>query len=117
MLNKPDGYISATFDPEKCAKLQDSIFDEIKKVDKKIEKNQKIESFNTYLFIGPHPDDIEIGAGATVSKLIKLKKKVVFLICTDGRFGRENLKEDLSEEQLIERRNNKKCFLFRRNWC
>ena len=35
-------------------------------------KNQKIESFNTYLFIGPHPDDIEIGAGATVSKLIKL---------------------------------------------
>ena len=81
-------------------------------------KNQKIESFNTYLFIGPHPDDIEIGAGATVSKLIKLKKKVVFLICTDGRFGRENLKEDLSEgnlrfeklnedlseEQLIERR-------------
>ena len=67
-------------------------------------KNQKIESFNTYLFIGPHPDDIEIGAGATVSKLIKLKKKVVFLICTDGRFGRDNLKEDLSEEQLIERR-------------
>ena len=67
-------------------------------------KNQKIESFNTYLFVGPHPDDIEIGAGATVSKLIKLKKKVVFLICTDGRFGRENLKEDLSEEQLIERR-------------
>ena len=61
-------------------------------------KNQKIESFNTYLFVGPHPDDIEIGAGATVSKLIKLKKKVVFLICTDGRFGRENLKEDLSEE-------------------
>ena len=67
-------------------------------------KNQKIESFNTYLFIGPHPDDIEIGAGATVSKLIKLKKKVVFLICTDGRYGRENLKEDLSEQQLIEKR-------------
>lgn len=33
---KDDGifYISATFDPEKCAKLQDSIFDEIKNVQK-----------------------------------------------------------------------------------
>ena len=36
-------------------------------------KNPKIESYNNYLFIGPHPDDIEIGAGATVSKLKKLK--------------------------------------------
>ncbi len=67
-------------------------------------KNEKIESFNTYLFVGPHPDDIEIGAGATVSKLVKLKKKVIFLICTDGRFGRDNLTEELSTEQLIERR-------------
>ncbi|MBQ9863559.1 MAG: PIG-L family deacetylase, partial [Lachnospiraceae bacterium] len=47
----------------------------------------KIESFENYLFIGPHPDDIEIGAGATVSKLVKLGKKVSFLICLDGRFG------------------------------
>ena len=63
-------------------------------------KNQKIESFQNYLFIGPHPDDIEIGAGATVSKLKKLNKKVTFLICLDGRFGKENLKEDISSEEL-----------------
>lgn len=69
-------------------------------------KNEKIESFDSYLFIGPHPDDIEIGAGATVSKLIKLGKKVTFLICTDGRYGKENLKEDVSCEQLIEIRRN-----------
>lgn len=25
----------------------------------------ELDSFNRYLFIGPHPDDIEIGAGAT----------------------------------------------------
>ena len=25
----------------------------------------KLEAYRRYLFIGPHPDDIEIGAGAT----------------------------------------------------
>lgn len=63
-------------------------------------KNQKIESFNTFLFVGPHPDDIEIGAGATISKLVKMGKKVSFLICTDGRYGKENIKEDISDLEL-----------------
>ena len=27
----------------------------------------KIESFDRFLFLGPHPDDIEIGAGATAA--------------------------------------------------
>lgn len=69
-------------------------------------KNPKIESFSNYLFIGPHPDDIEIGAGATVSKLKKLKKRVTFLICLDGRFGKENLKEDISCAELSEIRKS-----------
>ncbi len=47
----------------------------------------KIERFERYLFIGPHPDDIEIGAGATAAKLASLGKQVCFLICTDGRYG------------------------------
>lgn len=50
-------------------------------------KTPKIEEFERFLFVGPHPDDIEIGAGATVSKLAKAGKKITFLICTDGRFG------------------------------
>ena len=49
-----------------------------------------LEAFERYLFVGPHPDDIEIGAGATVSRLVSLGKKVAFLICTDGRYGDEN---------------------------
>ena len=49
-----------------------------------------LEGFDHYLFVGPHPDDIEIGAGATVSRLISLGKQVTFLICTDGRYGDEN---------------------------
>ena len=31
----------------------------------------RIETFSKYLFIGPHPDDIEIGCGATAAKLAK----------------------------------------------
>ena len=49
-----------------------------------------LEHFERYLFVGPHPDDIEIGAGATVSRLASLGKKISFLICTDGRYGDEN---------------------------
>lgn len=71
-------------------------------------RNPKIDSFSTYLFIGPHPDDIEIGAGATVSRLTALGKKVVFLICTDGRYGTENLSSPLSTDALIEVRK-KEC--------
>ncbi|MBQ7868152.1 MAG: PIG-L family deacetylase [Clostridia bacterium] len=51
----------------------------------------KIESFDRFLFIGPHPDDIEIGAGATAAKLAAAGKKVCFLICTDGRYGEGNV--------------------------
>ena len=47
----------------------------------------KIESFTRYLFIGPHPDDIEIGCGATVAKLAAMGKQISFLILTDGRYG------------------------------
>lgn len=50
----------------------------------------KLERFERYLFIGPHPDDIEIGAGATAAKLAAAGKRVMFLICTDGRYGDEN---------------------------
>lgn len=63
----------------------------------------KIEEFKTYLFIGPHADDIEIGAGATVAKLTSQGKKVIFLICTDGRYG-DALSKGLHGKQLAEKR-------------
>ncbi len=47
----------------------------------------KIEELSRFLFIGPHPDDIEIGAGATAAKLAAEGKQVTFLILTDGRYG------------------------------
>ena len=61
----------------------------------------KVEGFERYLFLGPHPDDIEIGAGATAAKLIAAGKQVCFLICTDGRYGLENAPAGTTPEELI----------------
>jgi len=60
----------------------------------------KIEGFRRYLFIGPHPDDIEIGAGATAAKLATAGKQVAFLICMDGRFGLDFAPPGTSPEAL-----------------
>ena len=48
-----------------------------------------VEKHNRFLFIGPHPDDIEIGAGATVCKIKRTnpKAQIKFLVCTDGGAG------------------------------
>ena len=64
----------------------------------------KIESFSSYLFVGPHPDDIEIGAGATIARLSEQKKKISFLICMDGRFGLELAPKGITPENLAELR-------------
>lgn len=61
----------------------------------------KVQSFERYLFVGPHPDDIEIGAGATVAALAAQGKNICFLICTDGRYGTVNIKDSVTEEELI----------------
>ena len=58
----------------------------------------KIEKYNNFLFIGPHPDDIEIGAGATVARLVAEGKKVSYLICTDGRYGNGHLRDKTYDE-------------------
>ena len=63
-----------------------------------------VEAFERYLFLGPHPDDIEIGAGATAAKLAAAGKQVCFLICTDGRYGLEYAPEGTTPEELIELR-------------
>ena len=64
----------------------------------------KVEAFDRYLFIGPHPDDIEVGAGATAAKLTAAGKQVCFLVCTDGRYGLEHAPEGTAPEELVELR-------------
>ena len=67
---------------------------------KKAAPPPKIESFSRFLFLGPHPDDIEIGAGAAAAKLAASGKKVTFLICTDGRFGLDFMPAGTRPEDL-----------------
>ena len=62
----------------------------------------KPDGYSRCLFIGPHPDDIEIGAGATVAALTAAGKHVTFLICTDGRYGLEFAPDGTTPEALIE---------------
>lgn len=61
----------------------------------------KLEEYQRFLFIGPHPDDIEIGAGATAAKLRELGKDVCFVICADGRFGDEFVDVSVSADELV----------------
>ena len=70
---------------------------------KKVMKAPKIGSFDRFLFIGPHPDDIEIGAGATAAALVQAKKQVTFLIVTDGRYGTDNCRE-FEGDDLVRKR-------------
>ena len=60
----------------------------------------KLTEFERFLFIGPHPDDIEVGAGASAAALAAAGKKVAFLVCTDGRYGTENADLGLSSDEL-----------------
>ena len=62
----------------------------------------RVEDFERYLFLGPHPDDIEIGAGATAAKLAAAGKTVSFLICMDGRYGLDNAPAGTTPEKLVE---------------
>ena len=49
-----------------------------------------LSSFERYLFIGPHPDDIEVACAPTVRALTRAGKHVSFVILTDGRMGALN---------------------------
>ncbi len=50
----------------------------------------KIDKCKKVLFVGPHPDDIELGAGGLVNKLIRNNAEVYFLICLDGGCGSDD---------------------------
>ena len=47
----------------------------------------ELTKFERYLFIGPHPDDIEVSCAPTIRALTAAGKHVSFLVVTDGRMG------------------------------
>ena len=60
----------------------------------------KLTNFDRYLFVGPHPDDIEVACGGTVAVLTKLGKQVTFLIATNGCVG--SIDPSLTSQQIVE---------------
>lgn len=60
-----------------------------------------LEKFNKILCLAPHPDDIELGCGGTVSKLIELGKEVhycTFSLCEKSipeGYEKDNAKKEL----------------------
>jgi N,N'-diacetylchitobiose non-reducing end deacetylase len=61
-----------------------------------------IENYKRILCIQPHPDDNEVGAGATIAKLAENGCEIYFLTVTDGRLGTSDL--SFSVKDLIETR-------------
>lgn len=53
-------------------------------------KIKELSDFKNPLFIGPHPDDIELGCGGLVSKLKEKGATIHFLVVTDGAAGTDD---------------------------
>ena len=53
-----------------------------------------LKEFERYLFVGPHPDDIEIGAGGFVARLKRCQRPVCFVVVTDGSSGSQDTQTD-----------------------
>lgn len=69
----------------------------LKAILKKAVPIPKLTECNSFVFIGPHPDDIEVGCGATVSKLAQMGKRLCFIIATDGQYGSMDRNTDKKE--------------------
>ncbi len=64
----------------------------------------KLTNFDRFLFVGPHPDDIEVSCGGTVARLTSLGKTVTFAIVTDGSVG--SIDNSLSSDEIVKIRKN-----------
>lgn len=60
----------------------------------------KLEKLDSFLFVGPHPDDIEVACGGSVAKLAQAGKKITFLIVTNGCVG--SVDPNISSEKLVD---------------
>jgi LmbE family N-acetylglucosaminyl deacetylase len=63
-----------------------------------------LEDCRSLLCVQPHPDDNEVGAGASIAKLAAKGCKVTYLTVTNGRMG--TLDAAQKTEELVERRRN-----------
>jgi len=66
---------------------------------KRVAPLPKLTAYERYLFIGPHPDDIEVACAPTVLALTKVGKHVSFVVLTDGCMGTADL--NLAGAELV----------------
>ncbi|MBE3554951.1 MAG: PIG-L family deacetylase [Thermicanus sp.] len=81
-----------------------SLYGDSGMIQKQMEELQSLSlsSFKKVLFIQPHPDDNEVGAGATVAKLAAQGVEVHYATVTDGGLG--TLDPEITPSELISRR-------------
>ena len=77
---------------------------ELKEMLKTYASVPELSSFKNPLFVGPHPDDIEFGCGALISKMKNNGSNIHFLIVTDGAAG--TFDENMPPKKLKEIREN-----------
>lgn len=73
-----------------------------KSILKRVVPIPKLLEYHSYAFVGPHPDDIEVGCGATVAKLAKMGKRICFIIATNGQYGSNDI--NVNKSELVELR-------------
>ncbi len=56
------------------------------------------------LIITPHPDDAELGIAGTIARWARQKKKVVYVVCTDGSKGTRDRRIQTKELAAIRRK-------------
>lgn len=61
------------------------------------------------LVITPHPDDAEFGAAGSVAKMIKQGKEVVYVVCTTGGKGTEDINTKPQELASTREKEQKKA--------
>ena len=54
--------------------------------------------YTDVLVISPHPDDAEFGAGGTIAKWTREGKRVVYVVCTSGEKGTDDI--NIKPEEL-----------------
>ncbi|HVP82974.1 MAG TPA: PIG-L family deacetylase, partial [Nitrososphaeraceae archaeon] len=59
-----------------------------------------MDGFNTILVFGAHPDDIEIGMGGTITKLVHLGHEVIMVIATLPNFTNADKKDERKLEAI-----------------
>lgn len=64
------------------------------------------------LFIGAHPDDIELGAGGSLIKHLKKKDEIIYIIFSKGEKGGDPTQREREVKEVLEYLNIKEFYIY-----